>query len=86
MVLSSMQEKFRTDAQLSALGVEVLRVQVLKESDNRFQGIATVKHDNDLHDVPVQITAEGDNVIWRTDSGAFAFVTQKEMRKIFEIK
>ena len=86
MVLASMQEKFRTDSQLSTLGIEVVRVQVVKEGDNRFQGIATVKHEGDSHQVPVQITAEGDNVIWRTDSGAFAFVMQKAMRKIIEGK
>ena len=81
-----MQQKFSSDSQLSTLGLEVIRVQVIREGENRFQGMATVRHEGDLHEVPAQINADGDNVIWRTDAGAFAFVAQKAFQKAMKAK
>lgn len=84
MVKTSMQQTFSTDKQFSQFGLTVESVQAIKESDNRYQGMATIRHDGTTHNVPVQITAQGDNVIWKTEPGAFMFVIQKELGKILQ--
>lgn len=84
MVKASMQQKLTSDPQFKDLGLEVEHVQVLKEGENRYQGIARIRHEGDIHEVPVHVTADGDNVIWRTDQGAFLFVVQKAFRKAMQ--
>lgn len=61
----------------------VTDIQVL-EQDNRFQGMAKIMHEGTSHDVAVEITVDGKNVMWKTDPGAFMFVAQKEIQKLFQ--
>ena len=84
-VKASMQQKFNSDDQFKEWHLSVTKVQVLKQGDNRFQGIATVLHEGTTHDVPVEITADGLNVIWQVQPGAFMFVAQKELQKLQSI-
>lgn len=79
---SSMQQKFDTDPQFKEFGLKVIRVQVVKESDNRFQGIASIQHEGATHEVPVQITGSNDGIIWKIEPGALMFVAQKEFQKL----
>ena len=81
-VKTSMQQKFDSDAQFKEWHLSVTRVQVLKQSENRYQGMATVIYEGDSHDVPVEITADGSNVMWQTPSGSFMFVALKEFQKL----
>jgi hypothetical protein len=81
-VKTSMQQKFDSDAQFKEWHLTVTKVQVLKQAENRYQGIATVMHEGEPRDVPVDITADGSNVMWQAQAGAFMFVTQKEMQKL----
>lgn len=81
----SMQQKFDSDEQFKDLHLSVTKVQVLKQGENRFQGMATVLHDGSSHDVPVEITADGSNVMWQVQPGAFMFVAQKELQKLQSI-
>lgn len=76
-VKTSMQEKFDSDPQFKDSHMTVTSVQVLKQGDNKFQGIAKITHEGASHDVLVEITADRNNVIWRTDPGAFMFLAQK---------
>src|SRR5262245_56371449 len=62
-VKTSMQQKFDTDAQFKQWRLTVTKVQVLKQGGNRYQGIATVMHEGEPHDVPVEITADGSAVM-----------------------
>jgi ABC-type uncharacterized transport system auxiliary subunit len=82
IVKTSMQKKFDSDAQLKKWHLSVNRVQVIKQSENRFQGIATVVHEGTSHDIPVEITADDSNVIWQVQPGAFMFVAQNELQKL----
>lgn len=84
-VKTSMQQKFDSDSQLEKWHLSVTKVQVLKQGENRFQGIATVVHEGASHDVPVEITADDSNVIWQVQPGAFMFVAQKELQKLQDI-
>jgi len=80
-VLRSMQHKFTNDLELSKLRVAIAKVVVIKETGNSYQGIATVLHDGKEWQVPVQVTADGDNVLWRTEPGAFAFVVMNDLKR-----
>ena len=81
-VKTSMQQKFDSDAQFKNSRLSVTRVQVLKQGENRYQGIATVMHEGESHDVPIEITADGSNVMWLAPSGSFMFVALKEFQKL----
>lgn len=82
-VKSSMQQKFDSDAGFKQWHLKVKGVHVLEQGDNRYQGMATVVHDGKVHDVPVDITADGSNVMWTTQPGTFMFVLQKEIQKLW---
>lgn len=73
-VKTSMQETFDEDADLKELGLRVVDVVAVHKSDNEFKGIATVHAANGVErDVPVDITADGDKVLWEAPPGAFVF-------------
>jgi hypothetical protein len=65
------------------LGVAVTRVVVIKESGNKYQGIADVRYKELERQVSVQVVAEGDNVVWKTEPGAFMFVLQHDFQQSF---
>ena len=81
-VKKSMQQKFDSDSQFKEWHLSVTSVQVLKQGENRYQGMATVMHEGESHDVPVEITADGSNVMWQAPSGSFMFVALKEFQKL----
>ena len=81
-VKSSMQEKFDSDHQFKEWHLTVTSVQVLSKGGNQYEGIAKITHEGTSHDVPVQITADGNNVMWQVAPGGFAFILQKEMEKL----
>jgi hypothetical protein len=82
----SMQQKFATDAQFKEWKLNVTDVQVLKQGENRYQGIAKVVHDGTTHDVPVDLTVDGLDVLWKTDGEAFQDIAQKEFQKLQKLK
>lgn len=81
-VKTTMQQKFDSDAQFKKWHLSVTRVQVLKQGENRYQGIATVVYEGESHDVLVEITADGSDVMWHAPSGSFMFVALKEFQKL----
>jgi len=84
-VKTSMQEKFDSDPQFKDWHLTVTGVQVLSKGGNQYQGIAKITYESTSHDVSVEITADGKNVMWQTAPGAFTFVFQKEMEKLQNI-
>jgi hypothetical protein len=84
-VKTSMQQKFDSDTQFKQWHLRVTKVQVVKQGGNQYQGMATVIHEGQSHDVPIEITADGSNVMWQTQPGAFMFVAQKELQKLQNI-
>lgn len=76
-VKSSMQHKLDTDPDLSPLNLTVVDVILVNKAGNEYKGIATVKApEGPDHDVAVDVTADGTNVLWETALGAFAFAAQ----------
>jgi hypothetical protein len=77
-VKTSMQETFDEDEDLRELGLRVVDVVAVHKSDNEFKGIATVHAGNGVErDVPIDITADGDNVLWDAPPGAFIFAVDE---------
>jgi len=81
----SMQQKFDSDAQFKKWHLQVRSVQAVKQDGNRYQGVAAVVYKGTSHDVPVDITADGSNVIWKTDPGGFVFVSQNMLQNLQDI-
>ena len=83
-VKTSMQNTFNTNSQFKEWNMMVTSVQVLKQGGNNFKGIAKIMHEGTSHDVSIEITVDGNNVMWEARPGSFMFVAQKEMQKLFQ--
>ncbi|WP_445170904.1 hypothetical protein ACTXG7_10425 [Mycolicibacterium sp. Dal123E01] len=76
-VQSAMQSKLDTDPDLSPLHLKVIHVDLVNKAGNEYKGIATVKTlRGTSHDVPIDVTADGDKTIWEAAPGAFLFAVQ----------
>jgi TonB family protein len=73
-VKTSMQSKFDTDPQFKSWHLTVTDVQVLSKGGNLYAGIARISHEDSPHDVAVDITVDGDQVMWKVPPGSFEFV------------
>ncbi|OMC34117.1 hypothetical protein A5740_10800 [Mycobacterium sp. GA-1841] len=72
---TAMQRNLDDDEDLEDL--TVIEVLLVHKSGNEYKGIATVKATDDTeHDVPVDVTADDENVLWETPPGAFAFAEE----------
>lgn len=76
-VKRAMQRNLDDDPDLK--GLNVIEVLLVHKSGNEYKGIATVKTKDDTeHDVPVDVTADDENVLWETPPGAFSFAEENE--------
>jgi hypothetical protein len=76
-VQSSMQSKLDTDPDLSPLHLKVVHVDLVNKAGNEFKGIAQVKTSRGTsHDVPIDVTSDGDKTLWEAAPGAFLFAVQ----------
>lgn len=74
-VKTAMQRTLDDDEDLK--GLTVVEVVLIHRSGNEYKGIATVKASDDTeHDVPVDVTADDENVLWESPPGAFAFAAE----------
>jgi hypothetical protein len=79
VVKTSMQKKFDSDAEFSKWHLTVTSVDVLHHAANTYQGLAHVTYKGRSHDIPVEVTADGSNVMWKAPPGSFLFVAQDEL-------
>ncbi|KIU17874.1 hypothetical protein [Mycolicibacterium llatzerense] len=71
-VKNSMQQKFDTDPQWQPLRLSVKSVVVASDSGNSYKALATVHAGNGREqDVAIQVTYDGDNMVWQSERGAF---------------
>lgn len=75
-VKTSTQSKFDTDPQFKNWHLTVADVQVLSKGGNRYTGIARISYGDSPHDVAVDITVDGDQVMWKVPPGSFEFVLE----------
>src|SRR2546425_12576431 len=74
LVKTSMQDKFTSDPQFREWNLTVVSVDVVRQGGNTYQGLAHVTYKGTTHDIPVDVTADGGNVIWKAPPGSFLFV------------
>ena len=84
IVKTSMQEKFNSDYQFKDWNLTVIGVQIISKGGSQYQGIARITHEGTSHAIPVEITVDGNNVMWKSAPGAFMFVAQKEIQKLLQ--
>lgn len=74
----SMQNYMDTDASMSGYSVKVDAVEAIKENGNTYRGIARVQVGGEEYPVSVSIVADGDNLMWSTERGAFMFLIRHQ--------
>lgn len=83
-VKSSMQETLSTNSNFKEQNLRVQNVQVLKKGGNAYKGIASISYKGTSHDVPIEITVDGKNVMWEAAPGAFMFIAQEQLQNLFQ--
>jgi hypothetical protein len=78
----SMQNRFYSNPAFSKYHLKVNEVKVIHDRDNHYQGIAKVEFEGVLHNVPVDVTASGKDVMWKVEPGSFGFIVAKELEKL----
>lgn len=84
VVKTSMQQKFDSDPEFSKWHLVVTSVDVVRQSPNTYQGLAHITYKGISHDISVDITADGSNVMWKAPQGSFLFVAQDELKELQE--
>ena len=81
-VKASMQQKFDSDEAFKTFSLKISTVTLVKESGNKYQGIATVlSGSGNEHRVTIDVVADGQNLIWHTENGAFLFLAQEALKQ-----
>lgn len=76
IVKKGMQQKFDTDPDLAELGLTVLSLTLVHKAGNEYKGYADIRAGNgNVQDVPVEVTADPDNILWQLPPGWTAFAT-----------
>lgn len=75
---ASVQHELAT-GQMSEYRLQVADVSVIRVVGNQYKGIADIRTTRGaLHQVALDVTADGDRVFWQTSPGAFFFVIQEQ--------
>jgi len=79
-VKTDMQQQFDTNARFAPYHLQVEKVDVVKQTGNQYEGIAVIRSAKGIdHNVEVQVTADGENVIWKTPPGSLAFMVLEQL-------
>jgi hypothetical protein len=77
-VRESMQETLTNDPNFSDFEMVVVKVHLDEPSGTEYNGVATIKTAKGTErEVPVEVTADGSDLQWRTEPGAFGFAAQE---------
>lgn len=75
-VATSMGNSLRSDDSYRQYGITIPSVTLVRTGDNTYTGQATVQPSNgSSHQVSVTVICDGDNMMWETQPGAFAWLT-----------
>ena len=74
MAKTSIQDVLRVDPRFEGTGIEVVKVQLSVEGDKQYTGIASIKHKDVVHEVPVKVLVDGLKIKWSTEPEAFSFI------------
>ena len=73
-VVVSMQSELDKNPTFSKYQLKVLRVDLVKESSNKYNGFAVVLFKDTEQNVPIEVTYDGDNMMCTTKPFAFSFL------------
>ncbi len=76
----SLQKKLDSGA-LAEYHLHLEKLTVLHEEGNKYKGLATVSYNGSGHEVPVDIVADGKDLAWEVQPGAFLFAVQDQYQK-----
>lgn len=79
-VKSGLQTKLDTEPALSRYHMSVSAVSVMHSNGNEYKGIATVEYNGVSHDVPIEVTADGEKMMWKVDQGGFGFLVDEALK------
>jgi len=83
-VQASMQHKFDTDPDLSKFKIRVDDLGLIRETDTKYSGMATVHTLNTgERQVSIAVKADGSYMMWEADRGAFLFLVQEQLQDVF---
>jgi hypothetical protein len=79
-VMQSVQHQLNSDPGLYKYDLSVEKVTVIPEFGNDYQGMATIRTKKGTErEVLIHVTALKDDMLWRTEPGAFLFAAQEEL-------
>lgn len=79
-VKESMQQQLSTDSSFSQYHLQVQSVEVVNKSGNQYEGMAVVRSTNGIdHNVMIEVTVDGDRVLWQSPPGSFAFAALEQL-------
>ncbi|MFC5741152.1 hypothetical protein [Dyella tabacisoli] len=76
----TMQHRLDTTAPINQLHMIVGRVYVTHAKGNKYQGVAFVNLNGDIHQVPVDITLDGEQLLLQVQPGSLMFATQELLK------
>ena len=84
-VKKSMQEKFATDPNIHQLGLLVSEVYVARLQGTSYRGLATILYHGKPYTVDVDVTADGNNVLWSVQPTEFLFIAQDGLNNLYKL-
>ena len=83
-VKTSMQQTFSTNSRFKKYNLKVERVQAFKKGDNSYKGLVSVIYKGTSHNVAVEITVDGNKILWEAAPGTFMFIAREQMQNVFQ--
>ncbi|MCY1403659.1 hypothetical protein D9M71_188480 [compost metagenome] len=81
---ASMQQKFDTDQDFKKYRLTVISVKAISLDKNTYKGVAEINRDDkQIVSVPINITADGKNLVWEAKPGAFSFLLPAAIENFF---
>jgi hypothetical protein len=79
-VKESMQKWVRDDPDIGPYNLRVLRVELIKVGDAKYEGMAAVRTaaSTKEHDIRVEVTSDGERAMWESPPGEFLFLANED--------
>ena len=81
-MLESFQETMDNDAEFSEYGFIVKEVSLVKKIGNEYNGLVDIEYKGRPRKISITATIDGDNFLWETKPGQFAFVALEELEEL----
>lgn len=81
-VADSLQMQFDKDEKFKEYQLKVGEVNLFRKSLFSFEGIATVTMDGESHNIGLDVTMDGMNVLWKTQPFSMAFLAKKDLENM----